>query len=139
MTDNYSIFGQEPGFVPQQPQPYVRDNNSAAALCQRDHSSRASTGSASIVRSRNISRNRTNQPQPVVADNGSVDRLPSFITGGAQPQVNGSPDGYEGNDGGERPSAATAFRAVAAGRTARVRTTSARPPRRAKTFNPGNE
>src|ERR1700743_3673973 len=24
--DNYSNFGQEPGFVPQQPQPYMRDN-----------------------------------------------------------------------------------------------------------------
>ena len=32
-----------------------------------------------------------NQPQPVMADNGSVDRLPSFITGGPQPQVNGTP------------------------------------------------
>src|SRR6201987_3367133 len=24
--ENYSSFGQEPGFVPQQPQPYMRDN-----------------------------------------------------------------------------------------------------------------
>jgi hypothetical protein len=38
------------------------------------------------------------QPQPVAADNGGVDRLPSFITG-PQPQING---GYEGNGGGER-------------------------------------
>jgi hypothetical protein len=35
----------------------------------------------------------------VIADNGGVDRLPSFITGGAQPPVNGS---HEGNGGGER-------------------------------------
>jgi hypothetical protein len=37
------------------------------------------------------------QPQqPAAADNGGVDRLPSFITG-PQPQING---GYEGNNGG---------------------------------------
>ena len=41
-----------------------------------------------------------NQPQPVLADAGGVDRLPSFITG-PQPQVNGTPGGYEGN-GSER-------------------------------------
>ena len=41
------------------------------------------------------------QPQPVVADNGGVDRLPSFITG-PQPQINGGQGGYEGNGGGER-------------------------------------
>src|SRR5271154_202258 len=33
------------------------------------------------------------QPQPPVADNGSVDRLPSFITG-PQPQINGGGAGY---------------------------------------------
>src|SRR5688500_14589467 len=26
-SENFSHFGQEPGFVPQQPQPYIRDNN----------------------------------------------------------------------------------------------------------------
>jgi hypothetical protein len=36
----------------------------------------------------------------MMTDNGSVDRLPSFITGGQQPQLNG-PGGFEGN-GGER-------------------------------------
>ena len=41
------------------------------------------------------------QPQPVIADNGGVDRLPSFITG-PQPQMNGAPGGFEGNGGGER-------------------------------------
>ena len=39
------------------------------------------------------------QPQPAAADNGSVDRLPSFITG-PQPQINGGGGGYEGNGGG---------------------------------------
>jgi hypothetical protein len=42
-----------------------------------------------------------NQSQPVVADAGSVDRLPSFITG-AQPQINGGQSGFEGGGGGER-------------------------------------
>jgi hypothetical protein len=41
------------------------------------------------------------QPQPVIADNGNVDRLPSFITG-PQPQINGGQAGFEGNGGGER-------------------------------------
>src|SRR6187455_3227961 len=26
-SENFSHFGQEPGFVPQQPQPFIRDNN----------------------------------------------------------------------------------------------------------------
>lgn len=55
---------------------------------------------------------RSQQPQPQVADNGDVDRLPSFITG-AQPQPdinggNGSGNGYHqdrgdrGDRGGDR-------------------------------------
>ena len=39
------------------------------------------------------------QPQPVIADDGGVDRLPSFITG-PQPQINGNSGSFEG--GGER-------------------------------------
>src|SRR5882762_5106677 len=49
--EGYSNFGQEPGFVPAQPQPYLRENQPQP------------------------------QPQPVIADTGGVDRLPSFITG----------------------------------------------------------
>ena len=37
----------------------------------------------------------------MIADNGSVDRLPSFITG-PQPQINGSQGGFEGNGNGDR-------------------------------------
>jgi hypothetical protein len=37
----------------------------------------------------------------MVADAGGVDRLPSFITG-PQPQVNGTPGGYEEGGRGER-------------------------------------
>ena len=97
--ESFSNFGQEPGFVPQQPQPYIRDNAPRDAQpYQRDQ------------QPREHHREREHrpqpqyqpqpQPQPVIADNGSVDRLPSFITG-PQPQVNGGPGGYEGS-GGER-------------------------------------
>ena len=99
--ENFSHFGQEPGFVPQQPQPFVRDNNPRdqreGQPYQRDQ------------QPREHHREREHrpqpqyqpqpQPQPVIADTGGVDRLPSFITG-PQPQVNGAPGGYEG--GGER-------------------------------------
>jgi hypothetical protein len=108
--ENFSHFGQEPGFVPQQQQPFVpRDNNQ-----QRDFQPRE--GGPPYQRDRDQQprehhREREHrpqpqyqpqpQPQPVIADNGGVDRLPSFITG-PQPQVNSAPGGFEGNGGGER-------------------------------------
>lgn len=80
----FSAFGAEPGFVPQpqqqpyppreQPQPYQRDPQY---------------------------RENRPQPQPTAqANDGDIDRLPSFITGG-QPQPNA---GYEGGEraNGER-------------------------------------
>ena len=106
-SESFSNFGQEPGFVPAQPQPFVpRDNN------QRDHQRE---GQPYQPRDQHQPREHNNhrehrpqpqfqppqpQPQPVIADNVSVDRLPSFITG-PQPQINGGPAGFEGN-GGER-------------------------------------
>ncbi|MGB8547131.1 MAG: DUF4167 domain-containing protein, partial [Xanthobacteraceae bacterium] len=91
--ESFSNFGQEPGFVPQQPQPFVRDNGQPQF--QRDQQPREHH------REREhrppppqYQPQPQNQPQPVLADNGSVDRLPSFITGGPQPQVNGTP-GFE--------------------------------------------
>jgi hypothetical protein len=91
--ENFSSFGQEPGFVPQQP-PYMRDSGQQVREGQpyqreqqqpREHRPQPQYQPQP-------------QPQPVVADNGGVDRLPSFITG-PQPQING---GYEGNPGGDR-------------------------------------
>lgn len=105
-SESFSHFGQEPGFVPVQPQPFVpRDNN------QRDHQR---DGQPYQPRDQHQSREHSGhrehrpqpqfqpqpQPQPVVPDNVSVDRLPSFITG-PQPQINGGQAGFEGN-GGER-------------------------------------
>src|SRR4051794_9733936 len=118
--ESFSNFGQEPGFVPQQPQPFVpRENN------QRDHNQRDFQPREGLPyrdqqpreqhqprehREPREQREREHrpqpqyqpqpQPQPVIADTGGVDRLPSFITG-PQPQVNGAP-GFEGNGGGER-------------------------------------
>ena len=105
-SESFSNFGQEPGFVPVQQQPFVpRDNN------QRDHQR---DGQPYQPRDQHPPREHNShreqrpqpqfqpqpQPQPVIPDNVSVDRLPSFITG-PQPQINGAPGGFEGN-GGER-------------------------------------
>lgn len=116
--ENFSNFGQEPGFVPQPPQqqPYMREGQRDHH--QRDHQSRDSQ--QHYQRENQQPREQrerdqrpqpqyqpqpANQPQPVIADTGSVDRLPSFITG-AQPQVNvganGAQGGLEGGGGGER-------------------------------------
>jgi Domain of unknown function (DUF4167) len=113
-SESYSNFGQEPGFVPAQQQPFVpRDNNNQ----QRDHQRE---GQPYQPREQHPPREQHNnyrdhrpqpqfqpqpqlqqpQPQPAIPDNVSVDRLPSFITG-PQPQVNGGPAGFEGS-GGER-------------------------------------
>src|ERR1700674_3631508 len=98
--ESFSNFGQEPGFVPVQQQPFVpRDNN------PRDHQRE---GQSYQPRDQHQPREHRPQPQfqpqpqpqpqPVIPDNASVDRLPSFITG-PQPQIGGAPGGF---DGGER-------------------------------------
>ena len=108
-SESYSNFGQEPGFVPAQQQPFVpRDNNPP-----RDHQREAQPYQPREQREQHPARDHNNhrdqrpqpqfqppqpQPQPVIADSVSVDRLPSFITG-PQPQI--SPGGFEAN-GGER-------------------------------------
>ncbi|TPQ40472.1 DUF4167 domain-containing protein [Bradyrhizobium guangdongense] len=115
--ENFSNFGQEPGFVPQpqqqQPQPFMRDNQQPRDH-QRDH--QRDRDNQPYQREQQQPREHRerdhrpqpqyqpqppNQPQPVVADAGSVDRLPSFITG-AQPQVNVGFEGGGGGGGGER-------------------------------------
>src|SRR5579864_4191599 len=94
--EGFSSFGQEPGFVPAQQQPYQpRDNG------PRDHQQSYQPREQHQPREHREPRNQPQfqpQQQPPVPDNGGVDRLPSFITG-PQPQINGG--GYEGN-GGER-------------------------------------
>jgi hypothetical protein len=109
--ESFSNFGQEPGFVPQQPQlqqPFVpRENNQQRDHTQRDFQPREGQPyrdqqprEQHQPREHRPQPQYQPQPQPVIADTGGVDRLPSFITG-PQPQVNGAP-GFEGNAGGER-------------------------------------
>ena len=93
--ENFSSFGQEPGFVQQPPQPYMRDNG------QQPREGQPFVRDQQQPREHREPRPQPQyvpQPQPVAADNGGVDRLPSFITG-PQPQING---GFEGNGSGER-------------------------------------
>ena len=71
-----------------------------------------------------------NQPQPVIADAG-VDRLPSFITGSAQPQVNAPPAPTKATVA-SAAIVASASRAAAAARTVRAPTTWPPSRRRAK-------
>ena len=106
-TDGFSAsFGQEPGFVPvQQPQqPFMREGGQRD---QRDGQPYQRDQQPREHRDRDREREHRPQPQyqpqpqpqPVVADAGSVDRLPSFITG-PQPQMGSGGAPYEG--GGER-------------------------------------
>ena len=113
--ESFSHFGQEPGFVPQQQQPFVPRENNQRDHNQRDFNQRDQQREGQAYQRdqqpREHHREREHrpqpqyqpqpQPQPVIADTGSVDRLPSFITG-PQPQVNGAPGGFEGNSGGDR-------------------------------------
>jgi hypothetical protein len=99
--ESFSSFGQEPGFVPVQQQPYAPRDNS-----QRDHQ-QSYQPREQQHQPREHQREQRNQPQyqppqqPSMPDNGGVDRLPSFITG-PQPQINGGQAGFEGNGSGER-------------------------------------
>lgn len=102
--ESFSHFGQEPGFVPQQQQPYVRDNNPREQRGDnqpyhrdqqpREHREREHRPQPQFQ--------PQPQPQPAVADTGGVDRLPSFITG-PQPQIHAAPGGYEGGAGERFP------------------------------------
>jgi len=117
--ENFSNFGQEPGFVPQPPQqqqPFMRDRDGQRDH-QRDYQQRDNRDNQQPYQREqqqprehrerehrpqpqyNQQPQPPNQPQPVVADAGNVDRLPSFITG-AQPQTNGTPGNFEGGNGG---------------------------------------
>jgi uncharacterized protein DUF4167 len=102
--ENFSSFGQEPGFVPQpQQQPYVRDNGQQPREGQpfmRDRDQQQPREHREPREHRPQPQYQP-QPQPAASDTGSVDRLPSFITG-AQPQANGGGGAYEGNGGGDR-------------------------------------
>ena len=131
--ESFSNFGQEPGFVPQQPQPYVRD--SGQPQFQRDQQPREHHREREHRPQPQYQPQPQNQPQPVLADNGSVDRLPSFITGGPQPQVNGPPGVEGGAERGERERFPRRRRRPHGPRPEGV----AAAPAPSEDFNPGNE
>jgi hypothetical protein len=99
-SEGFSHFGQEPGFVPVQPQPFLpRDGG------PRDHQRDSQPYQPRDQQQPREHRPQFQpqpqpQPQPVIPDNVSVDRLPSFITG-PQPQISTAPGGFE-SGGGER-------------------------------------
>jgi hypothetical protein len=106
-SESFSNFGQEPGFVPVQQQPFVpRDNN------QRDNQPSYQPREQQHPREQQQHREHRpqpqfqpqpqSQPQPMIPDNVSVDRLPSFITG-PQPQIAGGPGGFEAGQGERFP------------------------------------
>jgi hypothetical protein len=102
-SENFSHFGQEPGFVPAQPQPFVpRENHQREGQPYQPREQHQPREHHREHRPQPQYQPQPQpQPQPVIADNGSVDRLPSFITG-PQPQISGGPGGFEGSGGGER-------------------------------------
>jgi hypothetical protein len=137
--ESFSHFGQEPGFAPQQQQPFVpRENN------PRDFQPREGQSYQRDQQPREHHREREHrpqpqyqpqpQPQPVIADTGGVDRLPSFITG-PQPQVNGTPGGLEGGGGGGSERFPRRRRRPHGPRPDNV----AAPAGPSEDFNPGNE
>jgi hypothetical protein len=131
-SESFSHFGQEPGFVPQQQQPYIRDNSPReqrgdSQPYQRDQQPREHR---EREHRQQPQYQPQNQPQPVIADAGGVDRLPSFITG-PQPQVNGGPGGYEEGRGERFPRRRR--------RPHGPRPDMAAPAASGEDFNPGNE
>jgi hypothetical protein len=103
--DGFSSFGQEPGFVPVQSQPYMRDHTQREQPPRENQPYQREQQQPPREHREREQRPQPQyqpqpQPHPVVADNGGVDRLPSFITG-PQPQINGGGTApYEG--GGDR-------------------------------------
>jgi hypothetical protein len=102
--ESFSHFGQEPGFVPAQPQPFVPRDNPQRVDHQRDGQPYQPREQHQPREHREHREHRPQpqfqpqpQPQPVIADSGGVDRLPSFITG-PQPQISGGPGGFEGGE-----------------------------------------
>jgi hypothetical protein len=103
-SESFSNFGQEPGFVPVQPQPFVpRDNSQREGQPYQPRDQQPPREHSGQREHRPQPQFQPQpQPQPVIADSVSVDRLPSFITG-PQPQINAGPGGFEGGSGERFP------------------------------------
>ena len=108
-SESFSNFGQEPGFVPVAPQPFVPRDNPRDNPRDHQREGQPYQPREQQNQSREYNNNRDHRPQPQyqpqpqpvpVADSGSVDRLPSFITG-PQPQINSGsfePNGHQANE-----------------------------------------
>lgn len=90
--ETYSNFGAEPGFAPSQQQQPQFAPREAQPYQPREHQQPREH------------REHRPQPQPSMQpiENDDVDRLPSFITGGVQPQPNGNNLEANGNQNGDR-------------------------------------
>lgn len=96
-SESYSNFGAEPGFV-QQPQPQFQPRDAQPYQPREQQQPREQH-----YREREHREHRS-QPQPSAQpiESHEVDRLPSFITGGAQPQPPGPVGEATGAPTGER-------------------------------------
>jgi len=99
--DGYSNFGAEPGFVQQPAQFAPQRDQGQQPYPQRTEQPQAQPRE---YREPREPRDNNRQPQSQASDNGSVDRLPSFITGGAQaaPAAGFEPNTNGGAPQGER-------------------------------------
>jgi hypothetical protein len=92
--DSYSNFGAEPGFAPSAPQQQPH-------FTPREQPSYQPREQQHQPREQNYREQRDNRPQQAIqqqpAEGDDVDRLPSFITGGAQPPINNG--SFEGGNG----------------------------------------
>ena len=91
--ESYSNFGAEPGFAPappQQQQPQFQPREAQPYQPREQQPARDQN------REQREQRPQSQTPMQT-ATGDDVDRLPSFITGGAQPQANGN--GFEGGEG----------------------------------------
>ena len=88
--ESYSNFGAEPGFAPAPPQPQFQPREAQPYQPREQQPARDQNREQREQRPQS-------QPPMQTATGDDVDRLPSFITGGAQPQANGN--GFEGGEG----------------------------------------
>ncbi|MGM4930292.1 DUF4167 domain-containing protein [Tardiphaga sp. 619_E2_N8_5] len=110
-SESYSNFGAEPGFVPVQQQPFAQREQPPQREGGQPYQQRGEQPYQPRENNNREHRQQNQpqgqpqyqpQPQPIMPVGDGVDRLPSFITGGAQPQPGAAPGGFEQNAGGER-------------------------------------
>jgi hypothetical protein len=103
-SENFSNFGAEPGFVPQQreqQQPRERDNYQPRNEQPRQHREPRERGEQPYPRDARQPQPQF-QPQPAVQASENIG-LPSFITGGAPQPANGAPVEQNGGEANGEP------------------------------------